>query len=629
METDYKGLGLKVGIEIHQELDTKKLFCNCPSELREENPEMLVRRRLRPTQSEMGEIDRAALAESLKEKSFDYELYPKSVCLVELDDEPPHLVNDEALDVALEVSMLLNAKPVDEIHTMRKIVIDGSNTCGFQRTTLVSTDGFIDVGGERFTIGTICLEEDAARKMGESENSVNYRLDRLGIPLVEIATGADFYDPKTPATVALYIGQLLRATGKVKRGIGTIRQDINISIVGGSRQEIKGIQDLKLIPEVIEREVQRQVTLLHIMDELKQRGASMVEMKVADVSEVFNRTDCHVIKKALKRGDVVYAVRLPKFAGLVGYELQPGRRFGTELADQAKLYGKVAGIFHTDELPRFGISQEEVDALRSMVSAARDDAVVIVADSKIRAEAAIEAVVRRANQVFDGVPKESRRALPDGCTEFMRPLPGAGRMYPETDIPPIPITKERLAKVKRQLPERPEKRIELFVDTYGLSHELAERMAYSDNLELFEELIMTSAEPTLIAATLEETIVSLRREGVKVDNVKKADLEEIFYRIASGKLSKEAIRGLLKSISEGTGVEESVQKLGLSLMDKSELERIVADVVVANIALVKSRGLDALGALMGIVMENVRGKADGKVVHELLENEIKSALQLA
>jgi glutamyl-tRNA(Gln) amidotransferase subunit E len=623
MELNYKKLGLRVGFEIHQELDTPKLFCNCPSALRDEEPLLEVKRRLRPTQSELGEVDRAALAEALKGKGFRYQV-TDNVCLVELDSEPPHPVNEEALDIALEVALLLNAKPIDEIHTMRKIVIDGSNTAGFQRTMLVATDGEVEANGKRFRIPTICLEEDAARKMGEDAELIDYRLDRLGIPLVEIATGPDFSDPYTPAKIALYIGQLLRATGKVKRGIGTIRQDINISIAGGARQEIKGVQELALISTVIEREVQRQLALLEICDEIKRRGAKKVVKKIIDVTSVFSKTGSRVIHSALEAGGVVLAVKLPKFAGFLGKELQPGRRFGTELADCAKLYGKVRGLFHTDELPAYGISQEEVNGLRKAMGATEGDVVVFIADAKEKVEVALSAVVDRANQALEGVPEETRRALPDGNTEFMRPLPGAGRMYPETDIPPIPITPSRLRKIKAKLPELPEERRARLMKKYGISLELAERLGLSENLELFEELVAkTRADPTLIAATIEETLVGLRREGVKVENVQKIALVRLFTWVAKGKLAKEAVPDVLRLVARGLSVQEAVGKLGLVAIKRPKLEKLVAEVVANNRRLVEERGMAAMAPLMGILMEKVRGRADGKLVHQLLERELR------
>ncbi|MDH5443474.1 MAG: Glu-tRNA(Gln) amidotransferase subunit GatE [Hadesarchaea archaeon] len=629
MGLGYEKLGLRVGFEIHQELNTHKLFCNCPSRLREEKPPLNVKRRLRPTQSEMGKVDRAALAEALKGKGFVYQVYPDSTCLVELDDEPPHPINEEALNIALEAALLLGSKPVDEVHTMRKIVIDGSNTCGFQRTALVALDGGIETDGKSFRIPTICLEEDAARKMDENPEYANYRLDRLGIPLVEIATGPDFSDPETPAKAALYIGQILRATGKVKRGIGTIRQDINISIADGARQEIKGVQELSLISEVIKREVRRQLALLEIRDELKRRGAEKVEWKGTDITEIFSGTKSGVVRREIGAGGRALAVKLPKFAGILGRELQPGRRFGTELADHARLYGKVGGIFHTDELPRYGISEEEIDKLRSTIGAAEDDAVVFVVSYKERAELALKAVVDRVNQALQGVPEETRRALRDGNTEFMRPLPGAERMYPETDIPPIPITRDRLNRIRRKLPELPEQKVKRFIKEYHLSQNLASRISLSENVVLFEKIVKKyRVDPTLVASTLEETLVSLRREGVPVENLNKKHLEGTFKFLSLRKIIKESIPQILSALARKPRekVEKILDELGLKAMPIRELEGLVSGIVDNNIEMVRQQGEKSHKKLMGIVMKEVRGKADGQLVSKLLQKEIKRCL---
>jgi len=629
MEPKYEKLGLRVGFEIHQELDTHKLFCNCPSRLRDEEPSLRVKRRLRPTQSEMGAVDRAALAEALKGKGFVYQVYPDSTCLVELDDEPPHPLNEEALDIALEVALLLGAKPVDEVHTMRKIVIDGSNTCGFQRTALVALDGGIETNGKSFGIPTICLEEDAARKMDENPEYANYRLDRLGIPLVEIATGPDFSDPETPARAALHIGQILRATGKVKRGIGTIRQDINVSIADGARQEIKGVQELSLISEVIEREVRRQLALLEIRDELRRRGAEKVEERGTDVAEIFSGTKSGVVRRALGAGGRTFAIKLSKFAGILGRELQPGRRFGTELADHARLYGKVGGIFHTDELPGYGISEEETARLRSTVGAADDDAVVFVAGDKERAEGALKAVVDRVNQALQGVPEETRRALRDGNTEFMRPLPGAERMYPETDIPPIPISGDRLNRIRRKLAELPEQTVKRFIKEYHLSQNLASRISLSENVSLFEEIVKKyRVDSTLVASTLEETLVSLRRDGVPVENLNKKHLECTFRLFSLKKITKEAIPKILNALASKPQekIEKILDELKLKAMSIDELKDLVSGIVDNNIEMIREQGERSYKKLMGVVMEEVRGKADGELVSKLLQKEIKRLL---
>src|SRR3989454_8838302 len=283
---DYRTVGLKVGLEIHQQLATHKLFCEDASVLVDAPGGERFRRRLRPTQSELGEVDAAAIEEARRRLTFVYETTPNS-CLVEADEEPPHPPNPEALDIALEIALLLDAKCASEVDFMRKIVIDGSNTSGFQRSALVALDGRLEVNGKRIGVPTILLEEDAARKLGEGENEVVYRLDRLGIPLVEIATSPDIETPEAAREVALAFGSLLRATRKVMRGIGTIREDLNVSIKGGSRIEIKGVQELRLISTFVEKEVERQRMLLDVAAELKRRGVGSVPSGVQDLSAAF------------------------------------------------------------------------------------------------------------------------------------------------------------------------------------------------------------------------------------------------------------------------------------------------------------------------------------------------------
>jgi len=614
---DYDKLGLRIGFEIHQELATHKLFCSCPSELVEETRQT-VRRRLRPTQSELGEVDRAAMTEALKGRDFLYQAHPECVCLVELDEEPPHPLNKEALETALQVALALKAKPVDEIHVMRKIVIDGSNTTGFQRTALIATDGVVEFGDLKFRVPTICLEEDAARKIAENEREVIYRLDRLGIPLIEIATGADFSSPGQAVKAALYLGQILRMTGKVKRGIGTIRQDINISIRGGTRQEIKGVQKLELISTVIEREVQRQLALLEIAQELRKRGAKIGEKR--EVTEIFSNTGSRILRNVLDKGGAVLALKLVGYKGLLGREVQPGRRFGTELSDHAKAFG-LGGILHSDELPGYGITKEEVERVKEVLQLDELDAFVLVAGERGRVESAIEAVAKRAAQAIEGVPEETRRALPDGNTEYMRPLPGAGRMYPETDIPPIPVEKAWLERIS--VPERPEERVER-LKKLGLGEEMARRIALSERLELFERLCKL-ADPKLVAFTLEETLVSLRREGCNVEKLKEEDFVELFSLLAEG-LAKEAIPDILRLVCGGLGAREAVERLGLRPMGREELRTIIRQVIRERENFVREKGEAALKPLMGIVMEKVRGKIDGKVVFEVLQEELKDFL---
>ncbi|MFB6151759.1 MAG: Glu-tRNA(Gln) amidotransferase subunit GatE, partial [Haloarculaceae archaeon] len=481
-EFDYDDLGLVAGLEIHQQLDTEtKLFCECPTTLRDpEDSERTFTRYLHPTKSELGEIDEAALEESVVDREFEYRSYD-TTCLVEEDDEPPHRVDEEAMSVALEIAQLLDASVVDQIHVMRKIVVDGSNTSGFQRTMRVAGDGAIETPGGEVRIDDLMLEEESAQRVAETDRGVRYSLDRLGIPLVEIGTKPDVSTPEQARAAAERIGMLLRSTGHVKRGLGTIRQDVNVSIADGARVEIKGVQSLEDIDDIVRNEVRRQVELLEVADELRERDAAVGDP--VDVSDVFADTDSGVIEGALSGGGKAMAVRLAGFDGLVGREIQPDRRLGTELADHAGRHG-AGGIFHTDELPAYGVTEREVEALREAVDAGPEDAVALVADDPETAELAVEAAADRAEAAIEGVPEETRDANDDGTTSYLRPLPGAARMYPETDVPPVEPDPAEVTE-----PELLTEKVERYRDEHGLDAGLAEQVAYGEHMPLFERVV--------------------------------------------------------------------------------------------------------------------------------------------
>jgi glutamyl-tRNA(Gln) amidotransferase subunit E len=625
---NYKELGLTVGIEVHQELATKhKLFCACPPELSTGEPEYTFQRRLRPSQSELGEIDPAALFEFLKGKTIIYEADHQTSCIVEMDEEPPGPLDAESIDISLLFSIMVDATPVDEIQVMRKTVVDGSNTGGFQRTAVVSLGGKIDVEGKPYSLEQVAIEEDAARKISEAGDTITYRLDRLGIPLIEITTGPEIHQPEEAYNVAARIGSLLRATGMVRRGLGTIRQDINVSIMGGPVIEVKGVQDLNLLSTVVEYEAQRQATLLEIAKELETRGVeeSNIKYSLIDVSEVFKDTKSKILKNALKRNGVVLAVKLPGFAGLTGKELCPNRRLGTEMADHGKFRSGVRGIFHTDELPAYEITSEEVETLKKTVGATKMDAVVIVADQLDNCEKALNAVVNRAKQAVNGVPAETRSANQDGTTRYTRPRPGAARMYPETDVPPILITQERLDRIKENLPELPEKKLERFMNQYKLNEKLANQIIDSDYIGLFEELAKSGHSTTLLAVTLTEDLKSLQRDGIPVENLSDDSIIGAFLVVQEGKTVKESLPDLLTWLAENPKklVEQALDSLGLTMLSKEELETIIECEVDERVDLIKERGMRSIGPLMGVVMAKVRGKADPKTVQDLVQTAIR------
>jgi len=629
LEINYEEIGLKVGLEIHQQLNTSaKLFCNCKPELFKDEPEITFLRRLRPTQSELGQIDPAAYFEFQKGVKILYEANRATSCLVEMDEEPPHPLNMEAVETVLTAAMIMKAKPVDEIHVMRKTVIDGSNTTGFQRTCVIALDGKVKVGEKLVPIEHVSLEEDAARKMGEEDNIIRYRIDRLGIPLIEVATAPVIKSPKEAEEVAFAIGRILRATGKVMRGLGTIRQDLNISIPNGALIEIKGVQELELISLVVEYEVQRQLNLIKISEELKKSGVQEEEIteEFFDVSDVFKQTKCKVIRKALDKNQQVLAVKLPRFKGFLKRELLPNFRLGTEMADRSRFWGRVGGIFHTDELPAYGITVEEAEELKKAVGAGERDAIVFVADNPENARNALKAVVERAREAIKGVPEETRVANPDGTTRYMRPRPGAARMYPETDIPPTKITKDYIKKIDSCLPELPEQKLERLMKEHELNQKLAKQVLDSENSELFETIVKESGvSPTTVAVFLTETLKALKRDGIQVEKVSENQIREIFKSVRSGKTTKEAAPDIVSWLSkhEDKDVQEAINSLGLKILSKQELEKIIDCVIKANRELFEERKANALGSLMGIIMKQVRGRANVTLVKELLRKKLE------
>ena len=624
---------IKVGIEIHQQLDTSgKLFCSCPTVLREEDPHFSVLRRLKPTYSELGDLDRAALFESEKKKAFCYQGYNDTVCLVELDEEPPHDLNRDAVSISLTVAKLLNMTPVDEVHVMRKIVIDGSNITGFQRTAKIAFDGWLMDGEKKITVQSLCLEEDAARKISDAPETMTYRLDRLGIPLVEIATGPDIHSGEQAERVAIQLGRILKATGKIKRGLGTIRQDLNISIEGGTRIEVKGVQELGLISTVVEYEATRQRNLLLLRDELKRRGATTVKPKVVDVTDVFSSSNSKVIKKALESGGRVQAILLPGYGGLLKTELQPGRRFGTEFSDHAKVFGGVGGIFYTDELPAYGITEEDVKALRKKVGASENDGVVFVAADVEVGLTALNAVVKRASEALKDVPGEVRAFNPDGTTHFMRPMPGSARMYPETDVPSIVVGGDLLDKIRRDLPELLEKRTERYIKEYGLSKDLASLIIDSPYAIAFEKLVKSDAlTPSFVAATFEYTLKMLKREGLDVESLDEGQIRDVLIRVHKGEVAKEAVAEIFRWLASNRGrsVEEATRALSLGTVDSVAIKAAVAELVGKNMEIIKRDGERAISPLMGDLMKTFRGKVDGKVLHAMLKEEIRRRLETA
>ncbi len=594
--------GLKVGLEIHQQLAGKKLFCNCPAEICDEQADLVIKRELRAVTGETGVVDIAVAHEKKKQKYFLYNSYDKFNCLVDIDEEPPQPINKEALEVVLIVAKLLHADIVDEIQVMRKTVIDGSNTTGFQRTALVATNGYIEVSGRRIAVDTVCLEEDSAKIVERKGEFDVYNISRLGIPLIEIATDATIDTPELAQQAAEKIGMILRSTGKVKRGLGTIRQDVNVSIPEGQRVEIKGAQDLKMVPTIVQYEMMRQQTLLEVQ---KMLGKFHVDKEFIELTKTLEGCPSKIVQGTLENNGVIYGLRLENFKGLLGKEVMPGKRIGTELSNYAKVAAGVGGLFHSDELPKYGIEQHHVDAIRKTLGCLEKDGFVFIADQKDKVMRALEAVYERTMQLQSGVLKEVRNAAEDGTTTFMRPIPGAARMYPETDVMPVIADTSDL-----KLPKLLEESATDFIKI-GLAKDLAELIARSGKAAFFEKCMTQykNLKPSFIAETMLPKIREIKRKhNIETEKITDEKLEQVFAQLDAEAIPKEALEEILLDIAKDGTVDYSKYKG----MNDAAVEKILEEIVSKN------KGAPQ-GTLMGIAMKELRGKADGKKISAFLQ----------
>ena len=624
-------IGLKVGLEIHQQLDTKKkLFCNCSPEESDEYTTKIIRK-LRLTKSELGEYDPAALFERTKSKDMVYYANPQSSCLVEKDEEPPHPIDADAKNTALLVSSTLNSIIFNEIYTMRKIVIDGSNTSGFQRTMLVSQGGNIEVNGEKIGVQSICLEEDAAKLLNDKDSIREFSLDRLGIPLIEIALEPVTCSPSQIKKIALAIGRLLRTTKKVARGLGTIRQDVNVSIMDGRVVEVKGVQQLDQLEKVVEYEAKRQHGLILISEKLKERKLEKISKNddVFDVTKSLRNCKSKIIQKALKEKAIIKAIRIKKFAGMFSYSPYEDIRLGKEIGQLVRFFG-IGGIFHSDELPNYGIEDSDVDKVKKISDVGPDDGFLIIAANESKIDFAIDSIINRIEDARAGVPAETRLASQTGDTIYLRPRPGPSRMYPETDIPPIIVSNNELEVAKNQVPKSWNESFSDLQNKYKLNTQLTEQIFDSDYLELFEKICEDKKNsPTFVASTLCSTITNLQRQGLNPQLLKNDEILKIFQLLSKGKIQKETIETIFENImsNKGKSVDEVLQKLALENIDENELEIICNNIIENNLQIINEQGMHSIGSLMGIAMKELRGKASGEAINLILKKKIQSKIE--
>lgn len=619
---DKKNYELKVGLEIHQQLaSSTKLFCNCNG-FNVNGNEVYFKRILRPTQSELGKTDPAALFESKKSKQMNYIADTNTSCLVEADEEPPHEISQEALDIALTISYLLGSEPVDEIHVMRKLVIDGSNTTGFQRTVIIATGGELHVQDLTVPVLSISLEEDASRIINKNKEESTYSLDRLSIPLIEITLAPMKFKKEETEKIALTLGRLMRTTGKVARGIGTIRQDVNISIDGKNIIEVKGVQQLNILTDIIEFENQRQSNLIKIKEKLIERGIKEdnFNIKSTEITNIFNNTNSKLIKKVLEGNGKIIAIKAPKFRGLIGKEDHKGTRLGRDISSLVKFFG-FGGIFHSDELPNYGITEDECKRVTDKLENEKDDGFIILTGDAENMDVAVKSIENRLLQCIIGIPAETRMPTEDGMTNFMRPRPGSARMYPETDIIPVKIYEEKRIAIKESLPRSYEEQIDNYKQNIGLNDKLSVQIFDSRYKGLFEKLIKEVNIPAnYIAAQLTETMIKLSRNKLDVTRITDIELGKIFKEIESGIIAKESFETIIEDMCRNDKkIDEIINEMKENRLTDKDIEKIILKIIDMKKEIIKEKGNDSFSILMGEAMKQLRGKVDGKIVSDKIQ----------
>ena len=624
-------LGVKVGLEIHQQLATnKKLFCNC-TPIDTDEYSIKFQRKLRAAKSELGEYDPAALFEKSKSKTIMYFANPESSCLVEQDEEPPHELDVDAKEISLVIASALKSDVFREIYPMRKTVVDGSNTTGFQRTMLISQGGSFNVKDKEIGIQSICLEEDAAKILGEEGSIKKYGLERLGVPLVEIATEPFEVKPHEIKKIALSLGRILRSTKKVKRGLGSIRQDVNVSIKDGNVViEVKGVQQLDQLEKVVEYEAKRQHGLLKISKKLQEIDWTHHDEDRKDVTELFKKCKSKIIQNAIKKNQKIVGISFRNMSGMFGYSPYEGIRLGKEVAELVRFFG-IGGVFHSDELPNYGVENTDIDDLKKTLEISDNDGFLILAAPEEKISLVIDQIILRIEYIRnEGIPIDTRLATQSGETKFLRPRPGAARMYPETDIPPIIISKTELDDAINNIPKSWDDSIKDLQTKYQLNLQLSEQLFDSNYFELFEKITeKTKVNPTFVASVLCSTITNLERNGLDSKLLKNDEIAKTFQFLEDGKIAKESVEIIFENImnEKSHTIEEAMNNTSIETIDDSELESICKEIVEKNQKIVENQKERAIGPLMGVAMKELRGKASGETINKLLLKNIKSKLE--
>ena len=645
---DYQELGLTAGLEVHQQLLTdNKMFCHCPAGRYTETHDGEVLRHMRPTLSELGEYDGTALMEFRTRKNIIYLLNKENVCTYEMDDTPPFLINQQAIDIAIEQCLMLGCDIIDEVHIARKQYLDGSIPTGFQRTAIVGVNGRLPFRGREISITQVSVEEDSCREVSDCGHLIVWRTDRLGMPLIETVTGPDLRTPEEVEEAILLIGRVCRSTGHVRVGIGASRQDVNVSIRGGRRVEIKGVSQARQARKLVHCEAVRQMNLLRLRDELHRRGVrSAADLRIdsVDVTDIFascaletlraeswERCVAHTGRRVglelLPGPFCVRAVLLKGLAGTLSRPTQAGLTFAAELAGRVRV---IAGLdqapilYHDEEWPDYPGSAADLRRLRARLRCDPGDAVAIVWGVERDTVTAMEEIRTRFVDALDGVPNETRQPFADGRTDFERILPGPDRMYPDTDSPPSLITRERVERLRRDLAPRPWER-EARYAAVGVPTSTIHYLIRRNGASLVDRVVAScGADLRAACFLLGERLKGLRRAGVPVTSISDDRWCELFQAMRSRPPLREAWEIIVRRMAgaPSMSVTEILSADGLGEAPEGWLD-LVPQQTEAALRELNGGDTERLRRLaMGRCMAILRGKVAARDVAAALDDNL-------
>ncbi len=632
---DYARLGFICGLEVHQQLDTeRKLFCRCPSGIKTREVDAEVLRHMRPTLSELGEYDGCALMEFKTKKEILYLLAHGLVCTYEMDDTPPFEIDPVAVKRALEVSAMFDMNLVTELQVMRKQYLDGSIPTGFQRTAMVAIGGAIpmresELGRDRLLrIRQLTLEEDSCREVRDYGHNIIFRTDRLGTPLIETVTEPDLVTPHDVAVGGRLIAAVARATGRVRRGPGAARQDVNVSIAGSRRVEIKGVPNHRVLPRLVHNEAYRHLELLRIREAMRERELTEASFAisdtedawasplVADARRILRGVDYHPILDAQAQREMIIAVRLPRCAGLLSHATQPGHDFLHEITERVRVIACLTAPFLISSDTHAGALSSTVwQELRSATGATRDDAIVIVWGPEDDVDTAAREILIRAADATVGVPSETRQAHDDATTGFERILPGPERMYPDTDTPPLPIPDVWLEENAAQMSPRPWEREDRYIAD-GVTPALARQLASAVQAPTYEALAPKTKDAAVRLAAI--LVGRLRR----LDNIDPAKVAPLVRAVEDGTLRPEALDYAFVRVRNGAKPAEVLESYRIVEDPEPLLAAAVAKVEAAKADLATKDPAARSRWAMGLVMPELLGR----VAIDAVEKRVREAV---